>query len=254
MPLSPEIIEQFRDALQKYVEKEGRGAQKRIALNYDCSEAYISALITGSKTVRSRRTQKKIAHAAGYKYEDFLRLGRKPRSEKNRPIEQNLVVDVINGFEKINLEERADHYRGVPLYESGQLAASIGGYTIDEDESPDSTVVIYRPELQGRAKHDLRALRIGGDSMWPVIPKGAIVVIDLNDREFVEHKIYAVREPDSDPPIATVKRVRKADQSQFNGFALLSENRKYLPWMVKDDWPDLVIGRVVWMWRSLEDA
>ena len=90
--------------------------------------------------------------------------------------------------------------------------------------------------------------------MWPVIPEGAIVVIDLNDREFVDKKIYAVREPDSDPPIATIKRVRKADQSQFKGFALMSENREYLPWMVKDDWPDLVIGRVVWMWRSLEDA
>ena len=163
MPLSPEIIEQFRDALKKFVEKEGRGAQKRIALNYGCTEAYISALITGAKAVRSRKTQENLAHAAGYKYEEFLRMGRKPQSGKVRPPEQNLVVDVINGFEKIHLEEHADHYRGVPLYKSGQLSASIGGYTIDENEIPDSIVVIYRTEMNGRVKNYFLAMRVGGE-------------------------------------------------------------------------------------------
>lgn len=56
-------------------------------------------------------------------------------------------------------------------------------------------------------------------------------MVDLNDREPVDQKIYAVREPFSDPPIATVKRIRKVSQKHFKGFALVSENQKYLPEM-----------------------
>jgi len=67
-------------------------------------------------------------------------------------------------------------------------------------------------------------------------------------------KILVVREPFSDPPIATIKRIRKVDQKHFKGFALVSENPEYLPEMTDLDWPELVVGRAVWIWRSLEEA
>jgi len=67
-------------------------------------------------------------------------------------------------------------------------------------------VIVYKPELQGHAKHDLRALRVGGDSMKPTIVKGAIIVVDLNDKEFAERKIFVVRTADM---IAAVKKSRK---------------------------------------------
>jgi phage repressor protein C with HTH and peptisase S24 domain len=50
--------------------------------------------------------------------------------------------------------------------------------------------------------------------------------------------------------IAAVKRIRRSEQ----GFVILSENREYLPEITTLDWPDLCVGRVVWMWRSLEEV
>lgn len=267
MSLPPEIIEQFREALVRYKEIKGRGAQKQLAISYQeliesesDLQPYFSDLIKGKKPAATKDTQEKIAKAAGYKYEDFLNLAPRRRSQKQRPQrspEQNLVVEVINGFEKLHLEERADHYRGVPLYESGKLAAFSGGYTFNENEIPEATVVVYRPELHGRVSHDLRALRVGGNSMEPIIPEGSIVIVDLNDRECIDKKFYVVRDPrDPDPsnPVSMVKRVRKVEQEKFQGFALVSENRDHLPIVTDAEWNSLVIGRVVWMWRSLEDV
>jgi len=92
----------------------------------------------------------------------------------------------------------------------------------------DSTVIIYKPELHGRARHDLRAVRVGGDSMWPCIPEGSIVVVDLNDKEFVDKRIFVLREPFSDPLIATVQVFHKVEQKYFKGFALVAELRRSL--------------------------
>ncbi|MFW6272053.1 MAG: hypothetical protein ACOC1Q_03310 [Desulfosalsimonas sp.] len=37
-------------------------------------------------------------------------------------------------------------------------------------------------------------------------------------------------------------------------FVIANENREYLPEMTALDWQELVVGRAVWMWRSLEEA
>jgi phage repressor protein C with HTH and peptisase S24 domain len=88
-----------------------------------------------------------------------------------------------------------------------------------------------------------------------MIPENAIVIVDLNDREFSDRKIFVVREPFSDPPVAMVKRVRKLEQSNFQGFALVSENTEnHLPVVTDLEWYELVVGRVVWMWRNVENA
>ncbi len=86
--------------------------------------------------------------------------------------------------------------------------------------------------------------------MWPVIPQGSIVVVDLDDREFVDKRLYVIMQKEADLMVAAVKRIRRSEQ----GFVILSENREYLPEITTMDWPDLCVGRVVWMWRSLEEA
>ena len=43
-------------------------------------------------------------------------------------------------------------------------------------------VVVYKPELKGRSRHNLAAIKVGGDSMEPTITKGSIVVVDLSDK------------------------------------------------------------------------
>ncbi|MBA2882970.1 phage repressor protein C with HTH and peptisase S24 domain [Desulfosalsimonas propionicica] len=80
------------------------------------------------------------------------------------------------------------------------------------------------------------------------------MIVDLNDKKFVDRQIYVVRDPNSEPPTAIVRRICKADQKHFKGLALVSENPEYLPEMTELDWHELIVGRAVWLWRSLENA
>lgn len=268
----PDIVYSwFYEALKEAIKKNGRGFQSALAAHTGKTEGGISNITSGSKRA-AFDTQVKIAEAAGYEYLEFLKRGRQlmeggSTMERPPPQEQPLVVETLNGFDKLVLEKHKEHFRGVPLYESGRLSAFAGGEAFNEKEAPDSTVIVYRPELRGRVSHDLRALRVGadienltrdkGDSMEPTIPRGSIVIVDLDDKDFVDKKIFVLRDPrdpDQNNPLTLIKRARKINQENFKGFALISDNRDYLPIMTDLEWHELVMGRVVWMWRSLEEA
>jgi phage repressor protein C with HTH and peptisase S24 domain len=251
----------FRKALDYFVRKEKVIKQVDLADRMGVDKRQVNDYL-GGRTNWSEDKRMQACSIIKKNYLEMLNIGKALGEGKQistqqsfRPAPSPLIVHSNNEPSIEYLKEHSDHYRGVPLYESGQLAAGIGGYTFDESEDPGSAVVIYRPEIRGRTSHDLRALRVGGDSMEPIIPRKSIVIVDLNDREFSDRKIFVVREPFSDPPEAMVKRVRKLDQANFQGFALVSENtEKHLPVVTDLEWYELVVGRVVWMWRNVEDA
>jgi phage repressor protein C with HTH and peptisase S24 domain len=140
-------------------------------------------------------------------------------------------------------EGLADDYLAVPLVE-GRVAAGPGGVVWEKVKS---LVWVYRPAL-GR-KHRLIAVRVGGSSMEPNIPDGAIVIIDLDQWQpnGERRRIWALRTEDGDTQI---KRLHRLD----GGFIVMSDNALDFPpemaWT--GDLRRLVIGRVIWMWRSLE--
>ena len=137
----------------------------------------------------------------------------------------------------------ADDYLAVPLVE-GRVAAGPGGVVWDQVES---LVWVYRPAL-GR-RHRLIAVRVGGDSMSPTIPDGAIVIIDLDQWQpnGERQHIWALRTADGD---AQVKRLHRMD----GGLIIMSDNAIDYPPEIAwtGDLRRLVIGKVIWMWRSLE--
>jgi phage repressor protein C with HTH and peptisase S24 domain len=96
----------------------------------------------------------------------------------------------------------------------------------------------------------VEAARIGGDSMHPTIPPESIVVVDMNDRQFINNKIYAVNQPEAGLDILAVKRVT----TWANGYLLVSDNIDHPAQDGGPNWERLVVGRVIWMWRSLLDA
>ena len=128
--------------------------------------------------------------------------------------------------------------------------------------------MVYRDELGRHVSHDLVAMRVGhrrrlrvgeeeADSMEPTIPLGSIVIVDLGEREPQKNKIYIVRDPrEPDPEIASlmIKRIQRVKEADYRGYALISDNKERLPIITRMEWPWLVIGRVIWMWRSLEEA
>lgn len=121
----------------------------------------------------------------------------------------------------------------------------------DPYENPSSHVLVYLPELGHRSNHKLASMRIGGDSMEPVIPQGSIVVVDMSDKTLVNNKIYVVQDPEGEM-FGAVKRVQKTNEK--NMYALVSDNPRVSTVVVRGNWEGLVVGRVVWMWRSLLGA
>lgn len=157
-------------------------------------------------------------------------------------VTSNNHSDILNGT--------ADDYRGIPLYESGRLAAGPNGMAFDPYEEPSSIVVVYRPELQGCAHHNLAAMRVDGYSMEPTIAKGSIVVVDLSDKEHFDSRIYAINTPGGGIDMVSVKRVQKFK----GGFSLISDNPQHPTVVSELDWDRLCVGRVVWMWKDVRES
>ena len=173
-----------------------------------------------------------------------------PCPQKSSAIEvASKITPVIRPIQQpsngISSEVAADDYFAVPLVE-GQVAAGPGGYLWEQVQS---LVWVYRPELGGHKK--LIAVRVAGDSMFPTVPDGAIVIIDLDCRDprGDRRNIWAIR-TDQEGALA-VKRLQK--NKNRPDYLILSDNfTMYPPEVAWTNEPsELVVGQVVWMWRSL---
>jgi len=96
------ITEQFKRALIFLLEKEGRGAQTRLAREKDIDRGYLNAIIQGRKK-GSENVRSKIAAHFQMPYEEMLALGRRlldpSDQEKKRPsdpvVEQQSKAEVM---------------------------------------------------------------------------------------------------------------------------------------------------------------
>ncbi len=82
---------QFRTALIHLLEKEGRGAQARLAESQGIDRGYLSAIVRGKKP-GSEQIRNKIASHFGMLYEEMLVLGRRIMDGEESPMsdaEQN---------------------------------------------------------------------------------------------------------------------------------------------------------------------
>ncbi|MDM8517612.1 S24 family peptidase [Desulfobacterales bacterium HSG16] len=244
----PQSTHWFRAALGYCLQNSEFKNKKALAQAAGVSPSMISEIMT--KKSYGPKTQTKIAGAFGYDLIDFISLGRRVLDgESVNLFDSSLIVEVQSDREKKRFKESSEDFRGIPLYESGKLAAGDNGLIFDPYEEPVSALFMKQQELTGRRNHKLMGLKVGGMSMTPIIPPGSIVVIDMDDRELVKNKIYAVNYPTDGENIAAVKRVQKWK----HGFVLMSCNSKYPPVLSELDWQDLCLGRAVWMWRNLED-
>ncbi len=93
------------------------------------------------------------------------------------------------------------------------------------------------------------AVKVKGDSMSPTIKKNGYIGVDINDREYVEGEIFAVRIPNEG---VTVKRVIiYRDQKKI---ILRSDNSFYGDRELSIDYVDeenFLIGRVKWVMQEI---
>jgi len=242
----PDTTLHFRTAFRFCFAQSGFKTRKEVALAAGVSESTICE-INKNKSY-SAATQARIAKVFGYDLLDFLTLGRR-LEEGGEPLRPP-VVNIHSEREKKLAENAQMQYRAVPLYESGKLAAGEKGMVVDPYENPASSLLLDERELKGRRNHRLVSLRVGGESMAPLIPQGSAVIIDLDDRDFVPNRIYAVNYPAKGENIEAVKRV----QQWKKGFVLISQASDYPPELTDLDWRELCVGRVIRLWTSLENV
>ena len=242
----PAIEDVFAKSFSEWIKNlsnKPTGFLSALSKELNVSVGQLSNILSGRRKT-DEGWRRLVARRIGVPYETMIGLSSQPPQS-----EQPLVIQVKSQTDKDILNCTADNYRGIPLYESGKLAAGMNGVEFDPYESPVSMVVVYKPELKGCFRHNLAAIKVGGDSMEPTITKGSIVVVDLSEKEKVEGKVFVVNTPEGGSDMASIKRVRKWEK----GFVLLSDNPNYPPVLSPLDWNRLCVGRVVWMWRDVRD-
>lgn len=240
---TPKITRCFRAAFRYCLKNSHLKSQRAVARAADVAESTLSEMMAHKSF--SIATQNRIANAFGYDLMDFLMLGRRVLEGMDEPA-VGMVIQVGSERQKEALEGDIDLFRGIPLYESGKLAAGEQGMIFDPFEAPASSIVLNQRDLTGRKNHRLVGLRVGGSSMAPAIPPGSVVIVDLDDRRFSDNKIFAVNFEDN---IAAVKMVQKWK----HGFVLISNAKGFPPVLSEMDWSELCVGRAVSVWRRLDD-
>lgn len=98
-------------------------------------------------------------------------------------------------------------------------------------------------------KKNMVAVKVRGESMSPTVRENGYVGIDINDREYLEGKIYAVRIPDEGIAIKRVFYYK--DQGKI---VLKSDNKDFADRELKTDKIDednFIIGRVKWVMQEI---
>jgi len=233
------IEKTFCKNLDKWQKANFIGTKTELGKMFKVSQGYISNILAG-RNCGDETWRRFVAKKTGMDYDSMIGL---------KKIENSFLVQDQKG--KSHIKDDAEKYRTIPIYESGRLAAWSNGAAFDMYEKPQRHIIIPVADLNGHAKHNLAAARVGGDSMEPVIPEGSTIVIDLSDKNYIANKVFAVAIKSAGVTNLAVKRVEKLDEAK--GFLLLSENNAvYPPEFVKEsDWLYLCVGRVISMCKKI---
>ena len=92
--------DQFRAALTYLLDKEGRGAQTRLADEQKIDRGYLNAIVRGRKS-GSEKKRGEIAAHFGMVYEDMLSLGRRILDGEENPSLEKSIGDGPDGTENV---------------------------------------------------------------------------------------------------------------------------------------------------------
>ena len=195
------------DKLKKIMEEKGL-TQYALAKKSGIPQSMLSAYVRNKHGI-SKKNLKKLAQALGVPESYFI--------EDDPPKQYPPTPDVV---------ER--EYIAIPII----TGVGAGGEVIT-----DNYTLIRRAQLPRRV---LSAFEVEGDSMEPTIPKGYLVLIDPDDRELVDGKVYLFASGSGTTENGlTIRRVFK----QNDEWVMVPDNRTYAPSTLSADW--VIVGRVV---------
>ncbi|MFN3477562.1 MAG: helix-turn-helix transcriptional regulator, partial [Candidatus Methylomirabilales bacterium] len=137
---------------------------------------------------------------------------------------------------------RAERRRAIPL-----VKYVAGGHGTLVEEAVEEYAVVKADLVRSQ----LLAVRVRGTSMAPVIPDGAVIGLDLGDRQVVSGRVYVIRTSDGGH---AVKQLVKDHRSIW--CHSLNPSLDAPPFLLKIETgePLPIIGRVVWVWMERSPA
>ncbi len=224
--------------------EENNLSQADLAKKLNISSAYVSQLLSGTKTNISRKLGIAISNIFNVNY-DWIKSGE---------------GEMRNDIQLLNYQRY-----GSSLREAGvEFGSNTGGTTsispiISEINDDFVKVNVYKvvytgkpdtiPEFQPvdtivlpkrMCGPDVISLKVYGDSMEKLIMDGSVISVDIRQRELVDKKIYCFRIPWAGIIIRMV-------HTELDGLVLEPFNNEYESITFKWDEfdPDCVVGRVI---------
>lgn len=185
----------------------------------------LSSFLNGKRDGLNFETAYKILQTLNIPIGEQKQKATIKRIEKNAPLEE--IQENNTDLVKINIY---------------QITGAGNPFDLQENE-PITSIFINANYAE---QSDL-ALLVNGDSMYPTIKNNAIVGISIN-KNFQPNEIFAINHPIGG---VTIKRVSIKEKS----YIIRSDNpnKELYPQeeYAIEDYPELIIGRVVWVWQSM---
>jgi repressor LexA len=151
----------------------------------------------------------------------------------------------IEIVKKPTISEKVENYYPIPLLHD---PVSLGpGLEISENDI-EGTCLIHTSKL--RKGGEYRAIKVKGDSMIPVLNDGDIVAVDVKQRNprDLNNKIVVAKVSEQEVTI----KLLKVFPGQFRFIALNSDWEQNHPPLITPAKDDVLLGKVVWAWKSFE--
>jgi phage repressor protein C with HTH and peptisase S24 domain len=210
------------EKLGEYLKKTGE-SENAFAKRLGIQQSSVNKLIKNQQGV-SFENAMKIMEVLGYslvkKFEELVII---------RRIGANSPTEIVGG----------EYLVPIPVYEQAGAGAGVDIFSWEPER-----IIYVMPQYSMK---NVRAIEVTGDSMEPVVNKGAFVGVVPVAGELEEGHIYLVRRPQFG---LVVKRVLMSEDGKI---VLRSENKNYPDQPIPNEGYDgIIVGKVVWVWQMVE--
>ncbi|MCB9477824.1 MAG: helix-turn-helix transcriptional regulator [Deltaproteobacteria bacterium] len=227
------------DRIQILIDEKAQGNLAEFARITGIKDPTIRSWLSKGHVRLTSENLNKICESTGTSA-DWLLTGKTPRKQVVVPP----PLKIVGGRQSLfaGNAPQSEAYYPIPLV-SGSVAAGTPS-ELSEDEIDDWIPAIYHKDWCPHPEKTI-CVRVRGVSMWPTIPDGGLVAIDLAqaDAQKLRKKIVAVRRDGG----VTIKRLFQTDEG--NWIARPDNNDSVEIFVLPEPTlPDAILGKVVWWW------
>lgn len=203
---------------------------KELADKAGVPQSNCSDFITGKRAGFTFTTAYKILNALGFTL------------EKNCFSENQTTATIQRMGAYSPVEEIHENDKGLVKINIYQVTGAGNPFVLRENE-PITSIFVH--ELY--AKQADMAFLIDGESMYPTIKDSAIVGVSMK-KDFQPNEVFAINHPAGG---VTIKRISIKEDNWIIRSDNVDKNKYPDEEVSKEAYPNLIIGRVIWVWQKM---